>query len=104
MDTVKLYRDAVDFFIDVCLKEWEALSSIKGGLMKQQFIERLTHGTASNPVVPYGFDRIFYKFPSYLRRGAINEAIGKVSSYKSNLATWKACRSGSLPVGCHKDT
>ncbi len=26
--------------------------------------------------------------PSYLRRGAINEAIGKVSSYKSNLDNW----------------
>ena len=35
------------------------------------------------------FDRKFYKFPSYLRRSAINEAIGKVSSYKSNLANWE---------------
>ena len=36
-----------------------------------------------------GFDKKFYKFPCYLRRGAINEAIGKVSSYKSNLKNWE---------------
>ena len=32
---------------------------------------------------------MFYKLPSYLRRGAINEAIGKVSSYQGNLANWQ---------------
>ena len=37
-----------------------------------------------------GFDSLFYKFPSYLRRGAINEAIGKVSSYRSSLYNWEA--------------
>ena len=41
-----------------------------------------------NPDPIYDFDTKFYKMPSYLRRGAINEAIGKVSSYKSNLANW----------------
>ena len=41
-----------------------------------------------NPDPIYDFDAKFYKMPSYLRRGAINEAIGKVSSYKTNLDNW----------------
>ena len=35
--------------------------------------------------------------PSYLRRGAISEAIGKISSYKSNLANWKLNPNGKKP-------
>ena len=89
-DTINIYREVVDFLIDVCLKEWNDISSIKGNLKQQQYIERLCHKTADNPDVRYiSFDKRFYKFPSYLRRGAINEAIGKVSSYKSNLCNWE---------------
>ena len=88
-DTVRLYREAVDFFIAVCLTEWDKVSALDGSLLRQQFVERLCHMTAQRPVVKYGtFDRRFYKFPGYLRRGAINEAIGKVSSYKSSLDNW----------------
>ena len=57
--------------------------------MRQREIELLTHQTEKNPNTKYNFDEDFYKFPSYLRRAAINEAIGKVSSYKSNLANWQ---------------
>ena len=53
-------------------------------------MEQLCHKTAKNPNPKYeGFDKKFYKFPSYLRRGAINEAVGKVSSYQSNFANWE---------------
>ena len=89
-DTIEIYRNAVDFLIDVCLKEWNDLSAIEGNLKQQQYVERLCHKTADNPEVKYtSFDKRFYKFPSYLRRGAISEAIGKVSSYKSNLSNWQ---------------
>ena len=30
MDTVHLYRQAVSFFMDVCLQEWDTVSSGKG--------------------------------------------------------------------------
>ena len=90
-DTVVIYRNAVDFMIDVCLREWDNIASISGDLLRQQYVEHLCHRTAGNPDAPYGsFDDAFYKFPSYLRRGAISEAIGKVSSYKSNLARWES--------------
>ena len=89
-DTISVYRHAVDFLIDVCRKEWDAIALIPGSLLQQQYVERLCHATAHHPNPKYsGFDKKFYKFPSYLRRGAINEAIGKVSSYKSNLSNWE---------------
>ena len=89
-DTAKLYRDAVDFFIEVCLSEWDVLATITGELNQQRYIEVHTHGTKSNPEPRYPFDQQFYKFPSYLRRSAISAAIGKVSSYMSNLANYEA--------------
>ena len=95
-DTISVYREAVDFLIDACLNEWDEISAINGNLLRQQYIEHLCHATADNHNPKYGnFDKKFYKFPSYLRRGAINEAIGKVSSYKSNLSNWETADAGS---------
>ena len=90
-DTISVYREAVDFLIEVCLKEWDNISCINGTVFQQQYVERLCHKTKKNPETKYGsFDKKFYKFPSYLRRGAIQEAIGKVASYQSNLKNWEA--------------
>ena len=93
-DTVAVYRNAVDYLIDVCNVNWDKLSKIDGSLNKQRYIETLVHATKDNPEPLYDFDTKFYKMPSYLRRGAINEAVGKISSYRSNLANWK-----SNPIG-----
>jgi len=60
----------------------------------------MTHPTEKRPEVPHCFDSYdprFYKFPSYLRRAACMEAIGKVSSYKSNLANWEKEKEGKCP-------
>lgn len=96
-ETVRLYRAAVDFFLMVCDSEWDAISSLEGSKRKLQFIEKLTNTTARRPVVEYCFEADFYKFPSYLRRAAINEAVGKYSSYRSNLANWEAEPCGRRP-------
>lgn len=89
-ETIGIYRHAVDFLIGVCLKEWEQIVPLKGQ-NRLTYVEALIHVTAKHPDVIYPeFDERFYKLPSYLRRAAINEAIGKVSSYKSNLANWEA--------------
>ena len=92
--TVNLYRQAVDFLIDVSIKEWDMLEKIKQPLKKQRAIECLVHYTRTNPNPKYNFDQRFDKFPSYLRRAAISEAIGKVSSYKSNYANWEKIKIG----------
>ncbi len=89
-ETVSIYRKAVDFLIDVCIREWGDISMLKS---KQRYnhTEHLVHKTSKNPEPLYGdFDTLFYKLPNYLRRGAIAEALGKVSSYRSNLANWEA--------------
>ena len=96
-DTISICRTAVDYLIQVCLENWDSIISYEKLLEKQRFVETLIHQTKDNPVVTYDFDTQFYKFPSYLRRGAISEAIGKVSSYKSNLANWEANPQGKVP-------
>lgn len=96
-DTVTVYRHAVDYLIDVCNENWDILSQIDGPLNKQRYIETLVHATKGNPAPVYDFDRKFYKMPSYLRRSAISEAVGKVSSYRSNLANWNQSPDGRMP-------
>lgn len=96
-DTVTVYRNAVDYLIGVCDEHWDALSAIKGSLTQQRYVETLIHATKDNPFPTYDFDKRFYKFPSYLRRGAISEAIGKVSSYRSNLANWSNNPCSTVP-------
>ena len=88
-DTVELYRSAVDFYIDVILREWDAFSGLSHANDAVRIAECLSVRTAKRPLVKYSFTEVFYKFPSYLRRAAIMEAFGKVSSYKSNLWNWE---------------
>jgi hypothetical protein len=66
MKTVELYRDAVDYFIQVCLKEWDSLKNLNG-VKTVNAMERMTIRTKNRPVVKYDFSEKFYKFPSYLR-------------------------------------
>lgn len=96
-DTAKLYRQAVDFLINVCLNEWDDIKQIEKSLEKRAYIEKVSHRTKDHPFVKYDFDSSFYKFPSYLRRAAIAEVFGKVSSYKSNLANWELNKNGKEP-------
>ena len=87
--TAKLYRRAVGFYIDVCLREWDNVKTCGTSKEQVNHLETLTVRTKRRPAVRYDFSEQFYKFPSYLRRAAIAEAIGRVSSYMSNLANWK---------------
>ena len=96
-ETLDLYRMAVDFFIEVCLAEWDDISDIGGSHAQLKYIEHYTHKTKDHPVPKYDFDKLFYKFPSYLRRAAISAAIGKVSSYQSSLANYEAGASKGKP-------
>ena len=91
-ETVTAYRHAVAFFVGVALKEWDVIEPITSTNYRQLAMEQLTVRTKKRPVPKYPFEdanQMFVKFPSYLRRSAINEALGKVSSYKSNLANWQ---------------
>ena len=95
-ETVAVYRSAVDFFISVCIAEWSDIALL-GAKSRINLVEHLCHKTADNPIVKYDFDAKIYKMPSYMRRAAISEAIGKTSSYISNLANWEADPAGDKP-------
>ena len=96
-DTVKIYQQAVTFFIQVLDSEWENLVSLPGK-QKNGVLEKLTHKTSLNPSPKYDFDSLFYKLPSYLRRAAVQSAIGLYSSYQSALSNWeKSDRSTKKP-------
>lgn len=95
-DTIRIYRSALSFLISVFDTEWDALHSKKA---KERFnvAEHLVHGTKHN-IAKYDFDARFHKMPSYLRRAVIQEALGSVSSYRSNHANWeKDGRQGKEP-------
>ena len=98
--TVAAYRAAVDFFISVCMEEWDSLSILPASKTQMNQLEAMTHPTARRPHVAHAFDtadKRFYKFPSYLRRAACMEAIGKVSAYKSTLEVWEKTKEGRRP-------
>ena len=89
-ETVKVYRNAVDFYITVILNEWTDFSELKFTTEACNLSESLSVVTKRRPFVKYDLSKHFYKLPAYLRRAAISEAYGKVCSYKSNLANWEA--------------
>lgn len=82
-DTLKIYREACQFLIDVCLKHYDTYISLSGK-KRNNYLEHLVHSTKYNKAI-YPFDDLFYKFPTYLRRSALQDAMGLVNSYKSNL-------------------
>lgn len=96
-ETISAYRKAVDFFIEVAFCEWDVLKEISSINYRQSHMEKICIRTAAHPEPEYPFEmqeKCFYKFPSYLRRSAINEAVGKVSSYVSNLERWENTEAG----------
>lgn len=96
--TLDIYRQAVSYFIDIINKEWDSFKelSTKSSLT---LCEKLTHSTKKNPCPPYNFDESFYKLPSNIRRSAINDAIGVVSAYYSNLENYNLEKYNSISNG-----
>lgn len=88
-DTICVYRDALSFITQIVYEEWQDIYSLSAK-NKVNAVEKLIHHTKSRPVVKYPeFNIRFYKFPSYLRRSVISEAIGIVSSHMSRLRKWE---------------
>lgn len=95
--TVEIYRNAVSFFINICDKEWHKLKDLRS-LEQCREMERLSLSTTKNLNPSYNFNQSFYKMPCYLRRSAINTAIGCYSSYYSNLKNWEENSIGKKPT------
>ena len=88
--TVAVYRVYVRRLISIVNLHWKEVARSE---MKQRYVEQLFHATKDNPYPKY--DKLFglgtklYKFPSYLRRAAINDAIGHVSSFQTRYYDWQ---------------
>ncbi|MBW4048253.1 MAG: hypothetical protein HIU89_10025 [Proteobacteria bacterium] len=80
--TVTAFRRVVRGLYGVMLVHW---GDISHGQVKCASIEALIHKTAQRPDVQYPvLGRMLGKRPSYLRRAAIEQAHGAVSSFLSN--------------------
>ena len=90
--TVHIYNEVVSFFLNVCDKEWSDYNEIPCAQM-----ESLTLVSSKRPSVPYDFNEHFYKMSCYLRRAAINEALGIYSSWYSNHENWVKNPKGKEP-------
>lgn len=94
--TMDIYRNAVSYLINITLRHYDDLLLIQPSCkatiqqLRQKFIEQMIHSTKDHSAKYSTFDKQFYKFPSYLRRDAINAAIGKVFSYHSLVDNWKS--------------
>ena len=87
-ETVKLYRSAVRYLVDIAFLHHEEMENLSS-LHTVNYMESLIHTTSHNVAKYPKFDREFYKFPSYLRRAAITTAISKVFSYLSLVRNWE---------------
>ncbi|NEW59746.1 hypothetical protein GSY74_00480 [Sulfurovum sp. bin170] len=87
-NTIEIYNQALSFYIYVCEKEYPNFLD-KVSKEKLNYIESLTHKTSKNRDIKYDFDKDFYKFPSYLRRAVIMDALGVIDSHFSRVKNWE---------------
>lgn len=95
-NSIELYRKALRYVIPIVNTHWDEMEDLQYVTQRMTCVEQLIHSTSKNEA-RYNFDREFPKFPSYLRRAALNQALGIVSSYRSNLENWKETRKGQAP-------
>lgn len=97
--TLTIYNQAITFIMEVMDYQFNNLDDYTTNTIVPD-VEKLIHHTKSNPLPKYhDFDTLFYKFPSYFRRGAIATAFGKVKSYRSNYRNWEEERKIALQEG-----
>ena len=87
--TLEIYRQAVSYLTEIYEQVWTELKMISEAKKRFNAAEHLVHTTKKNQA-RFGFDIRFPKMPSYLRRAAIQHALGSVSSYETRLEQWGA--------------
>ena len=106
--TLEIYRQAVSYLTEIYEQVWTELKMIPEAKKRFNAAEHLVHTTKKNQA-RFGFDIRFPKMPSYLRRAAIQHALGSVSSYETRLEQWGAtgelsgkphltCENHAMPV------
>ena len=106
--TMEIYRQAAGYLTEIYAQVWEELRKIPETKKRFNTAEHMVHTTKKN-TARFDFDLRFPKMPSYLRRSAIQHALGSVSSYETRLGQWKetgvlsgrpklTCRNHAMPV------
>ncbi len=105
--TLDIFRQAVSYLIQAYAESWDELSAIGNVQKRFNEAEHLVHETKKNHA-RFDFDRCFPKMPSYLRRAAIQHALGSVSSYETRMRLWEKgeltgkpkliCENHAMPV------
>ena len=97
--TREIEIEVLEYLCDVAMKHWDILAPLNQQ-ERLTCMEQLVHKTKKNPNPLYpDFDTKFKKFPSYLRRSAINAATGAVSSYKTRLADYDSRKYEAMSNG-----
>lgn len=86
--TLGIYRSAVRYLTEIYGQVWKTLAGIPDAKRRFNAAEHLVHTTKKN-VARFDFDSRYPKMPSYLRRAAIQHALGSVSSYESRMRLWE---------------
>lgn len=88
--TIKIYNQVIAYLIPVIQNNWNDIKKHEYANQQQQHIERLVHARKNHPADPRytDFDQKFNQLPSYLRRDAINTALGDYKSWQSNHDNW----------------
>ena len=89
LDTIGIYQDALSFLIDVADGHYGGIRN-PASQKAMTAVERMVHSTSSRKAIHPSFDIRFPKFPPYLRRAAIFEAIAAVMLYRRNLSDWES--------------
>ena len=97
--TLGIYREALDVVSLAVKAQWFDIVSLEYSKSQKTYVENLIHATKTNLLPKYPeFDQKFHKFPSYLRRAVIAEAIGNVSSHMTLHKQWEEHRKGKAPT------
>ena len=91
--TFEVYRNAAAWLIPVYDSVWEELEVIGDAKRRFNAAEHMVHSTKRN-LARFDFDSRFPKMPSYLRRAAVQFALGTVSSYRTRLRAWEKTAAG----------
>lgn len=95
--TAKIYQDAFAYCVGVFDVEWSNIMSLVGKF-RNTYCRNLIHSTKGNVAKYSGFDKKFYKFPSYLLTALISDVLGYLSAYHSQLENWESSnKTGKKP-------
>ncbi len=105
--TVDEYRNFLKPLVLIINAQWVSLALLNAA-ERVNAVEKMIHKTADNPNPKHlYFQKVvsrhpsFKKFPSYLRRAAIADAIGIVSSFQTRYRDWQSGIRARRDVVCH---